>query len=57
MMHSLLMGDEKQIGPPSSSLEVLMDRASLLPLDWPGVIVHVEGPVLQQWKKLEEPDE
>lgn len=47
--YSLLTGDDLEIGPPSEDLDEILGLADELATSRPGLIVHVEGPVLQKW--------
>lgn len=48
MAFSTLTGDDKQVTTGRLD-EVIQVAEAMLPLDWPGLIIHVEGSRLQNW--------
>ena len=48
MAYSLLTEEDRKVSEGSLD-DVTAVAESLLPLEWPGVIVHIEGARLQKW--------
>ena len=51
---SLLTDDVIELGPPTEDLDAILGLADTVATDRPGLVVYVEGPVLQKWETAHE---